>query len=646
MPKRTTKFQKLVFLVKQAAAATAKVTESKELLDSKGNKREVDVCIEGNFEGTPIIISIECKDSNRPANVEWVEQMKGKHDDLPTDVLILFSRSGFTKRAKEKAQSYRKRIVPLETLDETSAERLFGGAGSLWFKTYALTTTKVLIGVAPSADLPAEQVNCFPDHLIFNGAGEPIAIASKLVQDVLRSPKAQQDLIEISRKHRKTFNAHCQSLSEGIDNPIYLRKDDHDPPLLRMIESLTISGDAKIEESQLPLEHGKLENTTIAWGTVSYCGKQTLVVASKDETTNVRFSFAQLEPDSTKREAMYGKGLQVLPDTPELLGNLANFLTRDRKNDEAERLYRKALELDPTNASNTSNFALFIANVRKNYDEAERLFRKALELDSNHANHTGNFAIFLATIRKNYDEAERLFRKALQLDPNHATHTFSFAIFLATIRKNYDEAERLYRKALELDPDNANNIGDFARFMNVVRKNHGEAERLYHRALDLDPGHTNNIGNFALFLHEVRKDYDEAERLYRKALPLDPNQASNIGNFALFLQDVRKDYDEAERLYRRVLELDPSHANNTGNFAVFMHEVRKDYDEAERLYRRALELDPGHAHHTGNFAEFMEKVRKNYDEAERLYRKALELDPEKEIIRKNYETLKKQRDAH
>ena len=77
-----------------------------------------------------------------------------------------------------------------------------------------------------------------------------------------------------------------------------------------------------------------------------------------------------------------------------------------------------------------------------------------------------------------------------------------------------------------------------------------------------------------------------------------------------------------------------------------MHEVRKDYDEAERLYRRALELDPGHAHHMGNFVEFMEKVRKNYDEAERLYRKALELDPEKEIIRKNYETLKKQRDVH
>lgn len=59
------------------------------------------------------------------ANVEWVERMKGKHDDLPTNVL--YSRSGFTKGAKKKAQTYRKGILALETLDARSAERLFGG---------------------------------------------------------------------------------------------------------------------------------------------------------------------------------------------------------------------------------------------------------------------------------------------------------------------------------------------------------------------------------------------------------------------------------------------------------------------------------------------------------------------------------------
>ena len=174
MPKRSTEFQRLVFLVKKHSAAGSTVTESKFLADSKGRAREVDICIESTIDGIAVTISIECNERNRKATVKWVEEMKGKHDDLPTDVLMLYSRSGFTKGAKQKAETYRKRIVTLETLDETSAERLFGGASSLWFKTNSLTPTKVVIGVAASSELPAEKVNAFPDNLIFNQAGEPI----------------------------------------------------------------------------------------------------------------------------------------------------------------------------------------------------------------------------------------------------------------------------------------------------------------------------------------------------------------------------------------------------------------------------------------------------------------------------------------
>jgi tetratricopeptide (TPR) repeat protein len=122
-----------------------------------------------------------------------------------------------------------------------------------------------------------------------------------------------------------------------------------------------------------------------------------------------------------------------------------------RKNyDEAERLFRKAIELDPNNAIHTRNFARFMKNVRKNYDEAERLFRKAIELDPNNANCMGTFATFMSQVRKNYDEAERLFRKAIELDPNHAIHTGNFAGFLVS-RGQLDQADALVNKAIQLN---------------------------------------------------------------------------------------------------------------------------------------------------------------------------------------------------
>ena len=266
----------------------------------------------------------------------------------------------------------------------------------------------------------------------------------------------------------------------------------------------------------------------------------------------------------------------------------------------------------------------------------EAIFRESLEDFPKSAELTGNFALFMQNVRKDYDEAERLYRKALELDPNKAINTGNFAIFMHEARKDYDKAERLYRKALELDPNYATYTGNLATLMEVVRKDYDEAERLYRKALELDPNHAIHTGNFALFMQNVRKDYDEAERLYRKALELAPNDAVYAGNFALFMKNVRKDYDEAERLYRKALELDPNDANHTGNFALFMQNVHKDYDEAERLYRKALELDPNDAVYAGNFAEFMSDVRKDYDEAERLYRKALILDPNDDYFKKQF----------
>jgi Tfp pilus assembly protein PilF len=175
---------------------------------------------------------------------------------------------------------------------------------------------------------------------------------------------------------------------------------------------------------------------------------------------------ARAESDPEKRERIYRRGLEEFPDSAELTGNFASFMTDIRKDhDEAERLYRRALELDPENAINTSNFASFMTDIRKDHDEAERLYRRALELDPGNATDTGNFAVFMTSIRKDHGEAERLHRRALELDPENATNTGNFANFMTHIRRDHDEAERLYRRGLELDPVNAYSTGNFAGFL-------------------------------------------------------------------------------------------------------------------------------------------------------------------------------------
>jgi hypothetical protein len=114
MPKRTNEFQQLVYLVRLHLAAGGTVTESKMLTDRRtGQQREVDVCIEAVISGEPIVVSIECRDHTRRADVGWVDQMKTKHERLPTNALILASKRGFTPEAKRVAADYGIKVVAL-----------------------------------------------------------------------------------------------------------------------------------------------------------------------------------------------------------------------------------------------------------------------------------------------------------------------------------------------------------------------------------------------------------------------------------------------------------------------------------------------------------------------------------------------------
>lgn len=115
MPKRSNEFQQLIYSIQHRVADDATVTESKFLIDRQtGDEVEVDIVIEAIVNGFPIIISIEVRDRGRPATIEWVRESIGKHATLPTNKLILVSKSAFTKSAQKKATENEIEALSLE----------------------------------------------------------------------------------------------------------------------------------------------------------------------------------------------------------------------------------------------------------------------------------------------------------------------------------------------------------------------------------------------------------------------------------------------------------------------------------------------------------------------------------------------------
>ncbi len=116
----------------------------------------------------------------------------------------------------------------------------------------------------------------------------------------------------------------------------------------------------------------------------------------------------------------------------------------------ADEASRKALELDDTLPDAHVARALLLANQYK-WSDAEKEFRRAIELNPNDATAHYFYAFIYLMPEKRIDESLEEFRKALSLDPLSGIVNVNYALTLM-VAQRYPEALAQMQKELEHDP--------------------------------------------------------------------------------------------------------------------------------------------------------------------------------------------------
>jgi tetratricopeptide (TPR) repeat protein len=370
------------------------------------------------------------------------------------------------------------------------------------------------------------------------------------------------------------------------------------------------------------------------------------------------------------------------PAVASLLNRQATLLQQIARYEEAEPLFRRALEIDeasygpdhPEVAMLLSNLATLLQATNR-LQEAEQLMRRALEIyrasygsdDPNVATVLSNLATLLEATNRQA-EAEPLMRKALAIDeasygPDHpivAIRLNNLAQLLKATNR-LEEAEQLMRRALAVDeasagPDHPNvatalsNLATLLADTNLLE----EAEQLMRRALAIDeasygPDHLSvarDLSNLAMVLSHTNR-LVMAEELMRRALEIDkasygpdhPNVARDLSNLAMVLLTTNR-LAESEQLTRRALAIDeascgPDHPNvarDLSNLARLLRDSSRPA-EAEPLMRRAIAIDEAsNSLDHPNLAirlDILSRILLDlglHDEAETHARKALSID--------------------
>lgn len=135
--------------IHEQISAPFQICESEMLVDLvSGQEREVDIVIRAAVASYNVVISVECTDRSRPASVEWVEQMCCKHRSLPTQKLVLVSKTGFTPNATAKARTFGAEALALDVARNVSWAKYVDRQAKLFFA--AIDTLTVVIPSSPT----------------------------------------------------------------------------------------------------------------------------------------------------------------------------------------------------------------------------------------------------------------------------------------------------------------------------------------------------------------------------------------------------------------------------------------------------------------------------------------------------------------
>jgi hypothetical protein len=258
------------------------VTESKFLYDAQSQiEREVDIVIEGTFDGEPIVTSVEVIEHGRPATIEWVEQQINKHRHLPTNRLVLVSKSGFSKNARTRVAvegGWVDAVTP-QAVDKDGQPIV----KSLSIGHAQMKPVACRLYVQPPGE-EIKQVNIPADMNIYDSSGTFLGVALELAAEIMGLDFVREKILKDARNHPERADLKAFEFAAVIlDLGYYLHWEADDE--LHPIAAIEIEGEFAFSQEELTFSINDIGNLRYGVGEASLLGHPAIWVATTNEET-------------------------------------------------------------------------------------------------------------------------------------------------------------------------------------------------------------------------------------------------------------------------------------------------------------------------------------------------------------------------
>ncbi len=296
----------------------------------------------------------------------------------------------------------------------------------------------------------------------------------------------------------------------------------------------------------------------------------------------------------------------------------------------AKRLYREVLNVEPRSAAALGNLAI-IAAQQGDLAEAERLIRQEIRLQPDYPASYNNLGSVLQQQTRLAD-AIVAHRHAIKLNPNYAEAYLALGNALRQ-QGNFGEAMASYRSAIAAKPDYAeahSNVGVLLQMQGEL----DQAASSYRKAVSIRPAYAEAHFNLGVVLHQ-KLELIGAEASYRDVISLTPDTAVVHNNLGSVLKDGGR-LDEALVAFENAIRLKADYPEAFYNKATVLQQQGR-LEEALLAYGRAVTLRKDYADAINNAGIALQELGRA-SEAVEHYRRLLELTPSRADARNNMGT--------
>lgn len=263
-----------------------------------------------------------------------------------------------------------------------------------------------------------------------------------------------------------------------------------------------------------------------------------------------------------------------------------------------------------------------IAMTESKADDAEKAFRKALELNPQSVRAHSGLAEVLYAANK-HSEAIAAARSAIAAGDDRATIFALLGVALAVSGK-FDEALPALDDALKREPKNATALLYRAEVF-IAKNKLNEASADLRAALAIEPNSRTKLRLAALLAQA--KQFDQAIALFQEVVNAEPTNADARTALTAAMIDSGKAESAITEL-EQLIKSEPNRAVLRAQLAELL--LPKQPEKALEHYRAAAELEPKNANHHVGVASALVKLRK-FQEAVDVLKPVLAANPKGDV---------------